>query len=454
MKKILALLMALMMALSCFAAVAEEEATQEAFPIPSFADFPAFTVEEKLSIDQEQLMPLLPMLGDMPEEAAGMMQMILPIVSNLGVRFTFNQNAQLDLLLKGANVLSAGIAQTEDGFALASDLIPNYVITLKNETIQQLAEQFAGQIKDTLSKIDFQALLNTVMTHVGECLTSLQSAVTMGEPETGEFVIEDITFNTKVPMTLDAKAVAVSVINMIKNIAQDEAVASTVAQLGGNIDLSSLDESLANVENTTEEDTPEIAVELYSVVDEEGNTDSSVFAALAVINTKNEEVGNINLCAVSALPVVKCTLEIPAQEIVVQMVNNVDMENMTLVNTMEVNAKDMYFCAATDAKLTDTGVHAEEAFYFMNDEKPLIVSVTDFAVGGELTMSFDAEGKTALPVEELMADEEGQLSGGLMMDLMSNGLSSLLGKAAEVMPDEVTALYSALTGAGQTAVEE
>jgi len=40
------------------------------------------------------------------------------------------------------------------------------------------------------------------------------------------------------------------------------------------------------------------------------------------------------------------------------------------------------------------------------------------------------------------------------MDLMSNGLSSLLGKAAEVMPDEVTALYSALTGAGQTAVEE
>jgi len=453
MKKILALLMALMMALSCFAAVAEEEAAQEAFPIPSFADFPAFTLEEKLSIDQEQAMALLPMVGGVPEEMAGMAQTILPIVGNLGIRFTLNQNAQLDLLLKGASVLSNGIAQTEDGFALVSDLIPNYMITLKNETIQQLVEQFAGQIKDTLSKIDFQAILNVVMTHVGECVNSLQTAVTMDEPETGEFVIEDITFNVKVPMTLDAKAVAVSVINMIKNIAQDETVASTVAQLGGEIDLSSLDETLANVENTTEENTPEINVELYSLVDEEGNTDPSVSAILAVIDTKNEEVGAINLSAVSALPVIKCTLEVPSQELVATIVSNTDLENMTFSERLDINAKGMYIGTTVDGALTENGAHAEEALYFMNNEKPLVISLTDFAVGGEVTLSFDAEGKTVLPVEELMADQEGQLSSGLMVDLMSNGLSTLLGKAAEVMP-EVTDLFNALTGAGQTGIEE
>ena len=66
MKKMIALLVALLLAFSCIGAVAEEAS---AFSMSKLG-IPAFTATSSISIDQEQAMALLPMFG-VPDEYAG-----------------------------------------------------------------------------------------------------------------------------------------------------------------------------------------------------------------------------------------------------------------------------------------------------------------------------------------------------------------------------------------------
>ena len=60
------------------------------------------------------------------------------------------------------------------------------------------------------------------------------------------------------------------------------------------------------------------------------------------------------------------------------------------------------------------------------------------------------ENKAEIAVEQLMADTEGEIAGALLGDVMSNGLGALLAKVSEIMPEEVGALMTLLSG-GQAA---
>ena len=450
MKKMLALMIALMMALSCFGAVAEELAIPE---------IPSFTATASVTVDQEQLLSVLPMFG-ISESDLGMVKMVLPIVSNLGIRAAVADGAQIDVLLKGAEMASIACAPTEEGLILVSDVLPSYVITVSNETIQQLVEQMTSQAQNLMENVDMEALSNAVMGHIGTFLAEAQEALTVGEPELGEYEFEGIAFNVKVPVTVNVKALAKAIVNTIKNLAQDEnvlAVLQSAAQLSGQeidlsqIDLSQLDETAAQIEQTADEEAPALTADLYSQINEDGTAANGNVYIAAVLDTKTEDAGVITASVLAADMNVKAVADIPAQEINVELAGV--LGDGQFAGYIEVNAMGMYIGLEANGSFGEEGLHIEETTYFMS-KTPLVTEALDVVPGGELTLGFDTEGKTVVTVEEIMADEEGNLLNGLMMDAMSNGLNGLLAKAAEVMPEEVTALVNLFMGTGEEAITE
>lgn len=447
MKKTIALLLALLMLLSCVGGVAEEQKT---FTLPQ-TQIPSVTITSNISIDQEAVMNLLPMLG-VPEESVGIVQNVLPVLSNLGARLVYADKAgQMDILLKGQEVITAAVAQTEDGFALTSDVIPSYVLVLSNDTIQKLIEQLTSQMNAGMKNLDMEAIMNAAMNYVGEFMGVVQSSLTIGEPEVGEFAIEDVPFNVKTPVTVDAKAMALATLNMVKKIAQDEAFASVLSSAGA-VDLSKLDEAIANVENSTEENTPAIAFDIYSAVTEEGAADG-YYAVVGTLDTKTEQAGVVNVTVLVVAPVFEMNVDAPAMNL--SCVATVLVDESVVTATVSAVIKEMYIGSNTVVALTDTGLHAEEELYFLNEESPLLTDVTDVVFGdAEVTADFSGEGKTVLNLEQLMDDKEGKYSNGLMMNLMNNGLSNLLGKAMSAMPEEMSNLMNLLMPSSGTAVTE
>lgn len=125
MKKILALLLALMMALTS---------------ISAFAD----TIYTKVSIDGDAVKKLV---TEVPDDQLAMIDPIIALVNTLGVKVvTAADGAQVDLDLNGANALSLGFAMDEAGATVASTLFPNYLITVSQDTINQFIEQFMANM--------------------------------------------------------------------------------------------------------------------------------------------------------------------------------------------------------------------------------------------------------------------------------------------------------------------
>ena len=126
MKKLIALLVAMMMAFSCVSVLAEETAIS--------INVPNFTLTSEVTVNEEQVMALLPVLG-LPEENVGMVQAFLPMLNGLSETIIFaDMGLQYDLLLKGQEILSLVAEANEKGFALASNLVPSYKLTIQAGT--------------------------------------------------------------------------------------------------------------------------------------------------------------------------------------------------------------------------------------------------------------------------------------------------------------------------------
>ena len=147
MKKIIALLLALVMALGCVGAFAEE------------ASQPAFTMAFESKVNVEAISQLLPMLG-VDESAAAALQAILPLLAETTGQIVIADNgAQFDLGLKGQTVLTVAGEMTESGLALASDILPSYVITMAKETVEQMLQQFTAQSEEAAPNVDMNAVV-------------------------------------------------------------------------------------------------------------------------------------------------------------------------------------------------------------------------------------------------------------------------------------------------------
>ena len=466
MKKILALILALMMALSCTGALAEatpiempvtvtEPEIERDINVQADLGEGTMTVTGSLSVDTDTLTMILNMMGVVDEDMLPTITTILNVVNNASGKVgLFENGTQVDIQLQDTPIVSIAGAAADENLVIGSDLIPNYLIVISQEFIMQMVEPYIAQFQDLIAQgqsaaegIDPEALMNAVMPHVMTFVSALQEKV--GEPEVGEYEFEGAIFQAKVPINLTVKEAFSLASDLIHGILGEEAVAGLVDTLvsasGAPIDLNSilerLDELVADVQETPDEDQPAMEIALYSGADEEGNSTNIYFTA----NLTNDEQ-TLSICGGKVNGKVYGHVNV-FDELTVDAYAG--MGETGISASLKINFQGLFVgVEANVAGLSDISV----ALYFMNPMAPVAVVKVGIVPGAESTFALDGEGKTVVTIEQLMNDETGEVSSGLLMDVMYYGLSGVMAKAAQIMPEEVTALMGLLSGSGSGSV--
>ena len=172
MKKLIVLMMVLILVMPQTLVMAGETGDTTS-SMPS-----AMTITEELTIDEEAVKNLLPVFG-LAGSQAKLIESAISVLNALSGKLVVADNgAQLDFDLKGQNIISIGGELTEDGFAAASTLFPNYVVTASMETIMgflQTMSSGGGDNGDGTAgglSMDMTAVSEKISAYINEFITA------------------------------------------------------------------------------------------------------------------------------------------------------------------------------------------------------------------------------------------------------------------------------------------
>lgn len=431
MKKLLALILALMLALGCASAFAQ-------------------TVVTKVTVGREQALALASGSG-VPDDQLGIIDAALAVVNALDVRVTtVEDGAQVDLGLNDEDALSLGWATDEAGVAVVSTLFPNYYLTITNETIESMMEQMAASMPGGSGEgggMDTAAMEAVFGGHLQKWMEACAAAGQPGEPEAVEFEYDNYVFDTMVPVTVDMAAITEATRQLLDDLLADEAamamlqgMAQGMAQSGGTFNPETFEADFkAGFEEWMAHFPDTVNAELYT------NSDGSeTFYMIAESSYEGSEA-----------PFFTCYM-------LYEDAQNMDM-GFTMDVTDEATSETATMTAGFTMKDTDMMMYFDMAgmymglnisvvepdvvidVFFMNADAPLLTVAVEITDDGDRTLPVEADGKTVLAVEEIMANGNSEAAQGLYADIQANGLGALMGVAMQQVP-ELGQLMGALSG--------
>ena len=444
MKKLIALFVAMAMVFSCVSAFAE---TTEGQPESPFAfELPSFTITYNLELDEEQVAALLATTG-MPEDAAGMVKMLLPLFNGLGEKLVFADNGlQYDLSMKGKDVLSLVAEATETGFALATDLVPSYVLTIQQATIQKLIEEAMKQAEEAAGKLDMEQLQKAAEKLTGytmEMVGVYQSVVSFGEPVKGEYadLIEGVVFNTETALTVDVKGMMDAQKQFMAKVLGDEDIKAAIDSIASMIPGASFDadQIVSEMQSAENEVIPEVAGLVYTITDDEGNQSAPNTYVIVSADVKEHPEGNTNTYVYVAENSLDIQVEVPAQEVSVEIYGELVEQGVTV--NIGISAAGMDVEIAGAVVIGENSLNVDAALYMGENEKPLVLVSNEFAMGGERTKKASDGEKAELALDGLLDEQNAaNIIGALAADAMTNGLTTVLNNIKTVMPVQGAAL--------------
>ena len=410
MKKLLALLVALVMALGCAMASAE-------------------TIYVKTALNHEAVNSLIASFG-MPEEQAGMIDPILSLVDALGIKvIAVEDGAQIDLDFNGSEALSLGCAADEKALTLVSTLFPNYALTLQFDTLTQLMNSFmpgAGEGGEA-SGMDLNAMMEPFMGYFSRLMEACASAAVPGEPVPGEYEFEGVKFDTLVPIAVDVPAIAESVKALADEMLNDPAVLSAIQGMAQGMAQSTgqafdveelkkgLDEWMAHFPDT-------VAAEYYT------NSDGSpAFYMQGESAYEGKEEASFGY---TMLFLNETNMKMSYWDKESDMSGAIEMTGNSF--RLDFAMAGMTFAFDLTYELGENSVFVCK-LYFMDLENPLVTVTVTVSAEGARTLPVETEGKNVLPIETLL-NGEGDLN-GLLGDLMTNGLGGLMASLTEAVPE-------------------
>ena len=441
MRKMFSILVALVMALSCTLALAEESSS---FTLPQM------TIVSETTVDAEVLKEVLPMMGIGADQTA-MVDAIVALVNASGEKLIIADNGiQFDMTLKGEPVLSLGGALTDEGISIASTLIPSHVIKITKEELQQLLEQLTGSFQinqgegtaeNAMAGLDLQALAEKLTGYMTEITTAASGAVTTGTPESGEFTVNGHSFNMRVPMSVDLKVIAEAATQAAKKALEDETVLSALESLksfGMNIDLDELKKNLEA--GIPEEDIPGLDAFTYVNVNEKGETDG-VNCIEAQLTAHGAEDPTAYIVFYQEDSDIMLSMDIPDSktEIVIHVVVG---EDGNVTARVDVTSAGMYVGVQT---ITAQNRETIELYMF-NAEKPLLTEVITVEEGGERTLDLEAGEKTVVSLADLTSGN----TASLLEDLTQKGVASLMSGIFAQVPEAGSLIMQLMGGMTQT----
>ena len=364
--------------------------------------------------------------GDQAEQMAPAMDALKSLLNALTIRFAADSStAQMDILLNGTSAASLSAKAEEDGWAVVSSLFPTSMLTVKNETLEQF--------NTTPAIEDPEAIAEAVKAPVEQLISEFKA--TAGEPETGSWTVGGVEYTTRVTYGITTKEALVKVVTTLKTILSDERLAAVVASAGDSLDISSLDDAVADLQEQDESEVPVLSVAEYA--NEAGET------CVEIILEKDGE--GITTTVATAGQVTRVDLDALGQ-LTLSMV--IDQEN----KQFDLTASFAYEGAA----MTLTGslkVADERSDFFLNismamGEAPITFGIKGFAAH-EAPVFDAAEDLKVVALESMMAEDEASAEAAAAFgNEFQTGLQTLLGTVMQQYPALLTLMMG---GVGSSA---
>ena len=437
MKKLLAVLMAALMALSCTLALAEGG------DIAAPGTTGGVIITSDIAIDREVLAEILSTFG-MADSMGELADTVAAVISELGERLVVAGNGiEYELSLKGSELLNLSVAGDENGLSVVSSLIPEHVLTVPADMVSKLLSGSDDQeqaIANSLAGIDTSAAREAVMNYLGQFLMTAMSSVTPHEPEQGEYEVGGEAFNTRTVADVDVKIVAEAANTLLKQITEDETIRSALEAVPGvNVSTDSL-----NDVDLSEQAMPAVEVITYMNADEQGAQVDSTSAVVFNVYDAEDET-HLTTYGEMVMKDSEMAIDIEFPDSATSLAAKVVPADNGGELRVDITAAGMYLGADVRLENGDaTDVTAD--IFVIDDEKPLLTSHSVLANAEVAPIVIDAEGKTVLSAEALTGeDSEGAIS-ELTNDLLSNGLGGLVSTALSAMPEQIGALAGLMMG--------
>ena len=376
-----------------------------------------FTINAKYTLNKQAVSMFGAMLAQGNESRLEKINSIVDFVNGLDYQLLFDgENAEGYVSLKGEALSSFAAKDQGETIKMWMDEFPNYAFVAK-KGVSNIAPTF--KLPENLDK---EKLTEAFMKPVMKMLSSIK----YGEPETVNEEILGTTFTTKTPINMNLKEMALVGLNAVKEMLEDEQIASLIEQLkaqGIKIDITGIDEAIANVEKSKEEELPQVDAGVYT------NENTDVIVRVIVTQDGKEVAhsigGKLGDGAVSEYQMGdKMAFSMRAGKEGVNM--TVKAQGMDFGLTIVPEARENG--AAAKATLTMNGMELMTAEFEKLDEATL--------------KGLSVEAENVIDVTEFQDKEKAQELGKAMVeDMMKNYKPALKEKLEKVAPEMVEILF-------------
>jgi hypothetical protein len=273
--------------------------------------------------------------------------------------------------------------------------------------------------------------------YMQEIMDACVANVVPGEPETGEYAIDKYLFNTSLPLEVNAQAIADTLKDVLSRMLEDEDILELIknaSSAGVTMDFDPKEVSAGLEEIFSEQYIPEVSSTMYMDVDEKGEA-SEEFYVVTEATYKGDEEASYIVNVYGSPDGGNMDVEMPTQGMSLSGSYVVD-ESGILFLSLYVDYQGMFFGTEISLDATATDAFTGECYlYIMDQENPVMSFTCYVSPEGELTLSADPEGKTAVSLDDLLSDESGEAVNALMNDVMSNGFSGLMDVIMTEVPE-------------------
>ena len=387
MKKLIALLLAVLLAVTGTLALAEAVPT------------PPMTIANAITFDHDACKKIMADMG-LDAEQIEVVESTLALIEASGQRLVVAEDGfEYTMILGGNTVATIAGDFTPEGVSIGSNLFPHYVLTVSNATIEDVIARFTAEAQaETVSEAVglLPELIGLFWVYNSELTNVVKSAIVVGEAETGEYTVDGDTYNAMLPVSVDTRAIADGVVDLADKLIHSEPVVKLQAV------LKSIDIELP-LETPTIEDVPAISAKAYACQDESGKANGPVYVE---VDAAGKE-GASSLVQVQARvdgENVRVKVSVPG------IASDAQYEQFRsdtgAFARLDVNVGQIYAGLSLEAVLGDES-HFSFNVYYPDQSTPLVKDDIAVTTGGQRLYPVEGKNKTVLSLEGLLAGEEG-----------------------------------------------
>lgn len=448
MKRIVALMLALVIALSASLAFAEQ--TKEASPA-------GLVLTSSIDVERSAVGEIMDNLGADGDRRA-IVDSALAVLNTVNDRLIIAGNGiDYRLSMNDVELMSVTGGMTDEGIVLLSSLIPNYALTLSADTLGKVAEvyglleEISASLKSDKNPSAVEEVFEALVPHIEDFMDKAISAVRLGEPEKGVFELgENVSYNTRQPIGVDTQLVDDALKDTMSKIVADEKVVAA---------LDRLDLSVDDVRNLTIvcERVPVVDMNLYSYTDDSGAEISPDKCFSVVITPPEREAAGVTFDLHIWEKSIDAVLSISGDDEnggVTATFDFIPFDQEAAVGgmAMAVDANGSYFAVSgvITPNADNSALTLSNALYIQDPAKPLGAATTTIEPA-DAPLDLSIGDREAVPMESLFGKAGKKMRRKLKNSVMLSGLS-IIATATEAVP-EVSNLLNLLSAETEQAAD-